>query len=261
MSAVPVVSWAQVAGRIQRRIMRPPGVNPHIVALAQTRSGKDHAVRFGILPASPLERVLVLVTKPGEDLTWHGWGNPVAPGELRPGFGRGPDGTPRYLMRLSPGSASRREARALLDQLGAEGEVILVIGDAARLTRSEEQGGLGLEGRLSQMMADGAGNGLTVIACANTSAWAASGIKDQAAAFLIGKSGAATREKFADIAGLPRLAEDPGPRQALDKLPARWFLYADQADGELLTAIATPPAAGWCSEAWPPPEQLEWPAA
>lgn len=258
---IPRVLWPIVAGRIQRSIIRPPQLNPHLVILGQTRAGKDWLIRWGILPVFPLERVLVLITKPGDDLTWRGWGNVVGPGELPPGFGRGPDGTPHYLMHLHRGNASRKDARLLWDQLEAEGEMILIIGDAARLTRSEDHGGFGLEGRLSQMMSDGAGNALTVIACANTSSWAASGIRDQAAAFLIGKTGAATRGKFADIADLPDPREDPAPRRALDALTQGRFLYADRADGELLAAVTTAPPAGWCSETWPPPEQLHWPGA
>lgn len=255
------MSWAKVAGRIQRSILRPPDLNPHMVLLAMTRGGKDHLIRWGILPAFPLERVVVLVTKHGEDKTWRGWGNVIAPDDLRPGFGVGPDGTPRYLVPLSPGKASRDEAKQLLDQFAAVGEMILIVGDAARLTQSEERGGLGCEGRLSQMMADGAGNSLTIIACANSSAWAASGIKDQASAVLIGRTRGDMRDKFADIASLPERRDDPGPRRALDSLRPHWWLYTDNAGGDLLAGITTPPPAGWCSEAWPPPEQLTWPTA
>jgi hypothetical protein len=270
--SVPVVPWAEVAGRIQRRVIRPPYVNPHLVMLGQTRSGKDHTIRWGILPAFPLARVVTLVTKPvvdraKPDPTWHGWGTLLAsPDELRPGFGEGPpDGTPRYLIPLVPGRTTPKQARRLLEQIAAEGEMILVIGDAARLTGSPNSGGLGQERILSLMMTEGAQLGLTIIACANSSKWAAAGIKDQAAAVLIGRSGGDMLGEFADIAQLPPAvprSEDPhGIRKRLSTLPAHSWLYSDHVDGILRACISTPPPAGWCSEAWPPPDHLAWPTA
>jgi hypothetical protein len=269
--SVRVVPWYEVAGRIQRRIVRPPYINPHMVMLGQTRSGKDHTIRWGILPAFPLARTVVLVTKPVVDLarpdpTWRGWGNLLAePGDLKPGFGCGPDGTPRYLVPLVPGRTTPGQARRLLEQLAAEGEMILVIGDAARLVGSPNSGGLGQERQLTFMMTEGAQLGLTIIACANSSKWAAAGLKDQAAAVLIGRSGGDMRTEFANIAQLPPSLprdEDPhGVRKTLETLRPHWWLYSDHVDGILRACISTPPPAGWCSEAWPPPDQLAWPTA
>ena len=109
MSVVPEVPWAPVAGRVQRG-WQPTEANPHMVFLAQTRSGKDHTVRYGILPyCAPVARTVVLIVKAGEDRTWDGdpekgtvpWGNAIEPGELRPGFSLGADGTPRYRIHLN----------------------------------------------------------------------------------------------------------------------------------------------------------------
>lgn len=260
--SVPTVPFWRVAGRIQRRILRPPGVNPHMVLLAQTRGGKDFLIRWGILPVVPLERIVVLMTKRGsgqhgDDETWQGWGNLIAePADLKPGFGIGPDGTPRYRVPLVPGRTSADDARRLLGQLAAEGELILIIGDAGRLTDHPSGGGFGCERHVTDMMREGAGIGLSVIACANSTNWAASGIRDQAAAVLIGRSGAAMREKFGEIAGLE--ARSPG-RAALARLRPHWWLYTDHADGDLLAGITTPPPAGWCAETWPPTDSLTWP--
>ena len=246
--------WDQIAGRIQRRIIRPPGFNPHIVALGQTRSGKDHMVRYGILPVVPLARAVLLKTKPGTDRTWEGWGNLAMAAELQPGFGRAYSGdrTPRYRISLVPGRTTQDDARRLLEQLAAEGEMIVIVGDAARLTDPPGRGGFGLEGLFTHMMNEGAGNGLTVIACANSSAWAAAGIKDQSAAVLIGRSGGDMRDNFAAIAGLDRKS---GERKALDTIAPHWWLYSDHVDGELYAAVATPPAAGQVDElaAWRTP--------
>lgn len=255
----PVVPWPEIAGRMQRRIVRPPEVNPHIVVLAQTRGGKDHLIRWGILPAFPLARVLVLITKRGAaDLAWAGWGNEVAAGELRGGSGLGPDGTPRYQIALTPGRVSGDQARRLLEQCAEEGHMIVVIGDAASLTDPVNRGGLGCEPIVTRMMDQGAGNGLTVIACANSASWAASGIKDQAAAVLVGRSGGDMAGLFADIAGLPKRNVSLGrgaERDTIAGLAPHWWLYTDHADGEPFARVTTPPPAGSWDERglWPTP--------
>lgn len=254
-AAVPAVAWEEIAGRIQRRILRPPEVNPHIVALAQTRSGKDYLIRHGILPVFPLARVVTLITKRGtSDPTWDGWGNVITPGELPSCFDLGEDGTPRYLISLTPGKVTADQARRLLEQIAAEGEMILVIGDTAALTDPASRGGLGCEAILTHMMAEGAGIGLTVIACANSAAWAAAGIKDQAAAVLIGRAGGDMVGPFADIAGLPRRNVQLGrgtEREAIARLAPHWWLYTDHADGQLFARVTTPPPAGSWDEKAP----------
>jgi hypothetical protein len=253
------IGWPEVAGRIQRRIIRPPDVNPHIAVLAKTGSGKDHMIRWGILPAFPLERVIVLILKPGGDRTWNGtpggpgpYGNLIKdPRELRPGFGRGADGTPRYRIPLEPARTSRDQVRRLLEQLAAEGEMILVIGDAARLTTRAKDGGLDLERHVSNMMTEGREVGLPVIASANSASWAAGGIKDQAAAVMIGQAGGDMRKEFADIANLPSKGPGSEARAAIDRLRAHWWLYTDHADGDLRACITHPPPAGSVDERGP----------
>jgi hypothetical protein len=222
--------------------------------LGQSGSGKDHMVRWGILPWFPLARVVVLVTKSGgEDQTWEGFGNWLdGPGDLPAGFGRGPDGTPRYVIPLAPGRVTRREVQRLLGQLADVGEVIVIIGDAARLSTRESDGGLQLERDLSNLMNEGREHGVTVIACATSSGWIAGGLRDQAAAVMIGQTGGDTLADFAKIAQLPGNARKQTPeRAALASLPPRWWLYTDRRDGALFTAVSSPPRAGWVSEQWP----------
>lgn len=262
MIPVPRVPFPEVAARVQQRIVRPPGSNPHQVFLGQTRSGKDALIRWGLLPLFPLARILVLVTKHGGfDETWDGWGNLIAPGELPADFGLGPDGTPRYQISLTPGKVTSDEAKQLLNQCAKVGEMILVIGDAAALTDPPDRGGLGCEAFLTHMMAEGAGIGLSIFACANSAAWAASGIKDQAASVWVGRSGGKMQDPFADIAGLPRRNVELGrgaERDAIATLKRHWWLYTDHEDGELFAGITTPPPPGWYDESWPP-GPIEWP--
>jgi hypothetical protein len=249
------VPWPIVGERLRDQIIRPPAYSSHVVLLGKSGSGKDHTVRWGILPWLPLARVVVLVTKMGgEDRTWEGFGNWVdAPGDLPAHLDRGKDGTPRYVLPLQPGRVDRAEVGRLLDQLGDVGQVVVVIGDASRLSTRASDGGLQLERELSNLMSEGREGGVTVIACATSAAWLATGLKDQAAAYMIGQTGGAdTLAEFAKMARLPGTARSVTPeRAALATLPERWWLYTDHRDGEIWSRVATPPHAGWVSEAWP----------
>lgn len=246
-AAVPTVEWPRIAGRVQRRIMQPPELTPHMVFLARTGSGKDHLIRWGLLPYFPLARVVVLMTKWGaDDLTWDGWGNRIAADELPPGFGRGDDDTPRYVIRLT--GRDQDAARRLLDQLAAEGECIVIIGDTARLAEIPTRGGLNCEGQLTNMMRDGRASSLAIWACGNSGKWLTGGMRDQAAAVWIGHSAAESAAEFADLAGLERKSAE---RAALETLPPRDWLYTDHLDGELMAGVTTAPPVRWCSEVWP----------
>lgn len=249
------VPWPVVGERVRDRIIRPPGYSSHVVVLGKSGSGKDHMVRWGILPWLPLARVVVLVTKMGgSDSTWDGYGTTLSgPGDLPALISRGnPGGVPRYVVPLQPGRVTSAEVGRLLKQLGDVGEIVIVVGDAARLSTRVSDGGLQLERELSNLMSEGRESGITVIGCATSAAWAATGLKDQAAAVMIGQTGGGdTLAEFAKIARLPGDARARTPeRAALATLPERWWLYTDHRDGEIWSRVARPPAAGWISEAW-----------
>lgn len=251
MTVMHRAEWDHIGGRLRERVIRPPEYAGHVVVLGQSGSGKDHLVRWGILPWFPLAPVVVLVTKQGGgDQTWHGYGNLLdGPADLPPLLNRGPDGTPRYVVPLPPGRLDRDVVQRLLVQLGDVGECIVVIGDASRLSTRVSDSGTPVERDLSNLMAEGRELGLTVIACATSHKWAAGGIQDQAAAVIIGQTGGGeTLAEFAKIARLPRSGPE---RSALATLPPHWWLYSDHRDGELWARVGCPPAAGWVAEAWP----------
>jgi hypothetical protein len=232
---VPVVPFARVAGRVQRN-WRPIAVNPHQALFAQTRGGKSHLIRWGILPLAAYDRVVVIDVKPGGDLTWNGWGEDVT--ELRPGFGRSSTGWPRYRVRVLAGDDGKAQVRRILEQLGAEGEVILVVDDARRVT-DHHAPGLGLGNVVDHLLLEGAGIGLTVILGANSTAWATSSLKDQCGAIWLGHARSKDqRDNFADLTGLPK-----SHRPALDSIAPRSWLYTDYSGDELMLALTSPPGA------------------
>jgi hypothetical protein len=242
---IPLVPPEVVAGRIQRRILRPLVVCPHIGVLGHSRSGKDYLVRHVVLGMTkPLARAAVLDVKlshdpagcpvPGcqgrGDQTWCGWGRDVA--EL-------PDhlGTDHWRLLVPGGDGAKPAAERALDQLAAVRETVVILSDAGRLTEPPNRGGLALGGLVSRLMSEGASGGLTVIACSTSTAWAESSIKDQTPTKLIGQiSGKKARDDAAHLAGLPSWA-----RPALDSLPDKHFVYADHLDGEPALAIVTAP--------------------
>jgi hypothetical protein len=233
---VPLIDFQPVAGRVQRN-WHPLEANPHQAAFAQTRGGKSHLFRWGILPLAAYDRMVVIDVKPGGDLTWNGWGQDVT--ELRPGFGRSATGWPRYRVRVLPGDDGKTQVRRILEQLGAEGETILVIDDARRVTDSHAPG-LGLGNAVDHLLLEGAGIGLTVILGANSTAWATSSLKDQCGVIWLGHTRSKDqRDALADIAGLPK-----SNRATLDTIAPRSWLYTDYSGEELMLALTRPPGAG-----------------
>jgi hypothetical protein len=244
---IPLVPAEVVAGRIQRRILRPLVVCPHIGVIGHSRSGKDYLVRHLVLGlAKPLAKAVVLDVKPGHDpqgcpaarceglgdQTWCGWGRDVAelPGHLGTGHCR-------WRLLVPGGDSARRVAEQALDQLGAVRETVVILSDAGRITEPPNRGGLSLGGRVSRLMSEGASGALTVVACSTSAAWAESSIKDQTPTKLVGQvSGKKARDDVAHLAGLPSYA-----RRALDSLPDKHFVYADHLDGEPALAIVTAP--------------------
>jgi hypothetical protein len=235
MPGVPEIPFPLVAGRIQRN-WNPLEANPHQALFAQTRGGKSHLIRYGILPLVPYARAVVLDVKPGGDATWDGWGNDVL--ELPPAFGIGDNGWPRYRVLVQPGDEGHRQVGSILEQLSVEGEAVLAIDDARRITDSHAPG-LRLGNTVDHLLLEGAAIGLTVILGANSTAWATTALKDQCATIWIGHIRTKDqRDKFADLAGLPKAV-----RGELDSIAPRRWLYSDYAGAELMLARTVAPAA------------------
>jgi hypothetical protein len=230
---IETVPFERVAGRVER-LWSPIEGNPHMVLLAATRGGKSHLIRHGILPLAPDDRAVVIDVKPGGDLTWDGWGNDVT--AIEPGFGRGPDGTMRYRLQVLPGSEGAVQVRRVLDQLAAEGEAILIIDDARKVTDSHDPG-LKCGNVVDHLLLEGAGFGLTAILGANSTAWATSAVKDQCEYIWLGHTRTdVQRDEFAKLAGLPK-----DDRPVLNTIAQRHWLYTDFAGDDLVMGLTSLP--------------------
>lgn len=229
---IPEVVWPRVAGRVQRT-WRGDEMNPHQVAYAQTRGGKDWLWRYGVLPLKPGARTVVFDVKQAGDETWDDWGDDVPLAEWRPD-----EAGVRTRLRVPLGERGEQLTRRSLEALAVIGEHVIVLPDAGRITERRDRGGLNCEGLVTRIMAEGASAGLTVLAGINSTAWASSGLKTQAGRVWIGHTiHAEMRSAFADAAGL-----DKHLRPVLDTLPPRKFIYADYFDGPPMLAITQVPA-------------------
>ena len=228
---IPEVAWELVAGRVQST-WRPREINPHQVAYGATRSGKDTLWRWGVLPTKPNARALVFDVKQGGDRAWDGWGADMPLAEWQPGT------APMRTRLLVPhGEFGAQLARRALEALGVIGEHVVILPDAGRITETARRGGLGCDGIVTRLMGEGASIGVTVLAGVTSTAWAASGIKDQAGRVWVGHTvGAEARRAFGEAAGLPRELLGECARLA----PHQW-IYADHLDGAPLLARVRPP--------------------
>ena len=233
--------FAKVGGAVQRN-WRPDRL-PHHVLLGLSGAGKSHMIRYGILPqAGPLAAVVVIDVKPGGDAAaWDGWGNDVPSArELPCPLTLGPDKSCRWRI-VHPGGLTAADVGRVLEQLGTEAAVILVMDDASSIIESGGQrGGMGLSGPVDTMLRQGRTHDLTLILGLNSTAWAG-GAKNLAGTTWLGYTGNADmRAEFAKVAGLP-----PAIRPALDGLLPKEWLYSavDETAGLHVYAITRAPAA------------------
>jgi hypothetical protein len=225
---IPEVPIQHVTGRMQR-LWSPTERNPHMAVLGYTGAGKSHLIRRGILAVAELARIVVLDIKPGGEPVWDDWGEDTD--HLKPGFGLNSTGFPRYRIRLLPGDAGKEQMRRILDQLGTEGETILVIDDARKLT-DRQAPGLGLGNVVEHLLLECRVIGLTVIVGAGSVAWLPPSLKDQPGFAWLGYTGHPDqRDEFAKVGALPKEA-----RPVLDTIAPRQWLYSDHHGEHLMLA-------------------------
>jgi hypothetical protein len=203
--------------------------NPHHGLLAPSRAGKSYLIRRGIISQWPDDRTVLIDVKPGGERTWDGWGNDVT--ELKPGFGRGLDGTPHYRVMAMRGAKGKTQIRRMLEIIASEGSCILICDDSRKLTSKTP--GFALDGYIDHILTEGAGIGITALMAANSTVWMTSSLRDQCGVYWVGPmKNEDQRKKFAEIIGLPN-----EHRRALGDLRPRQFLYADNYEGDLKLAL------------------------
>lgn len=224
--SIPEVPFNRIAARIGAH-WNPHEFNPHQAFLGASGSGKSFLIRHGILPIAGPSRTVVIDVKPGGSRTWKGYGNEVT--ELSPGFGIGPDGTAHYHLMAS----TKERAREFLELISAEGSCIVVFDDSRRITESKPN--YGLSTYVDNLLTLGREAGITVLICANSTTWAASGLKDQCEINWLGKmANEMQRSMFVKIAGLPKEV-----MPVLGSLGPNQFLYTDRYSGQLRMAITS----------------------
>lgn len=225
---IPSLDFERVAERVQAR-NDPHKYNPHHGFLSTTRGGKSYAAREGLCPLYPDDRIVTIDVKPGGARTWDGWGNDVT--ELKPGFGRGPDGTAHYRLMLLRGEAGKPQISDFLSVIKEEGCCVVIIDDSRQVTSNAP--GLGLREYVDELLTVGAEIGITAILAVNSSVWATSTVRDQCGFYWIGQTrNIEQRKEFMNYAGLPKES-----LEALSRLNKYEFLYSDQHDAELRVAI------------------------
>jgi hypothetical protein len=225
---VPVIPLDDVLTRI-RRHSDPFLYNPHAGIYAPSRSGKTWLIRYGLLKDCENERVVVLDVKPGGDRSWRGWGNDVS--SLRPGFGRGDDGTAHYRLMVQRGERGKDQVKRTLEMIANEGACVVVADDSRRITANAPA--FALPGLVDGLMNEGAGIGVTMILAANSVTWAVSSLREGCGYYLVGPFQSEDQQKrLIEVTGLPR-----EHRATLGNLKRHQFLYSDIHNGSTILAI------------------------
>lgn len=230
---VPLVPFGQVQGRVSR-LWDPFERNSFMVVIGITGSGKSHLIRYGILPLSGYSRTVVIDMKEDRDSVWSGFGQPVD--MLPPAFFRTDDPDNRLVWRVIVNRATaQKQLREVFRQLRDEGHCVIVMDESRSITEREQ---IGLGSAVENLITESRGLGTSIIMGAQSTAWAVSALKDQAACIWIGQtSGEDQALALAKMTGFGRPLVP-----VISQIPARRWLYRDNWDGPPILALTDPPA-------------------
>ena len=230
---VPVVPFDQVQGRVSR-FWDPFERNSFTVVIGVTGSGKSHLIRYGILPLAGYSRTVVIDVKEDRDSVWAGFGKPVD--VLPPAFFKHTDGDHHLVWRVLVHKATAQsQLREIFAQLRGEGHCVIVMDESRSITEREQ---IGLGSAVENLITESRGLGTSIIMGAQSTAWAVSALKDQAACLWVGQtSGQDQALKLANMAG-------PGRPLVplITRIAPRQWLYRDNWEGAPLLALTNPPA-------------------
>jgi hypothetical protein len=230
--AVPLVPFEQVQGRISR-YWDPFERNSFMVVVGVTGSGKSHLIRHGILPMARYSRTVVIDVKDDRDSVWAGFGQTVD--MLPAAFFRTTNEDHQLVWRvLVNKSNAQSQLREIFAQLRGEGHCVIVMDESRSITEREQ---MGLGSAVENLITESRGLGTSIIMGAQSSAWAVSALKDQAACLWIGQTSG--EERALDLAKMAGAGRALVP--TITHIPPRRWLYRDNWEGAPLYALTDPP--------------------
>ncbi|MGH3283590.1 MAG: hypothetical protein ACRDPD_02700 [Streptosporangiaceae bacterium] len=230
---VPTVPFGRIQGRVAR-LWDPFERNAFMVVVGITGSGKSHLMRYGILPLRSYSRTVVIDVKDDRDSVWAGFGQPVA--ELAPAFFRtGSKEHPAVWRVIVNRANAQAQLRRIFEQIRSEGHCVLVMDESRSITEREQ---IGLGSAVENLITEGRGLGVSMIMGAQSTAWAVSALKDQAACLWIGQSSG--RDQALALAKIAGYGRDLAP--VIEAIPARRWLYRDKWEGAPILALTDSPA-------------------
>lgn len=232
--AVPEIPFGQVQGRINR-FWDPFARNSFMVVIGITGSGKSHLIRHGILPLAHFSRTVVIDVKDDRDSVWAGFGQAVE--TLPAAFFKTGNPDHRLVWRVVVNKATaQQQLRQVFDQIRAEGHCVIVMDESRSITEREQ---IGLGSVVENLITESRGLGTSIIMGAQSSAWAVSALKDQAACLWVGQTSG--EERALDLAKMIGPGRPLVP--VIGRIPPRQFLYRDNWEGAPLLALTNPPGA------------------
>lgn len=215
----------------------------HHSVIAQTRAGKSHLMRWGILDTCRFDRVLIIDTK-GWDPTLLGLGKVVhrfPRRGMRSAKQLMHDGAAYEnwfrLVTLDDFNLAKEQVEEALIEVMREGDWIVVI-DELRNVVDPREPGLGLRGRWEAIRLRGGGKGVGLVDMSQEPKWLPSSFYTQSAFYWFSKiEDKASQKRIQEVAGSDVLLP------ILRRIRRHWWVYTDDLEDERFWAYTTPPPA------------------
>jgi hypothetical protein len=234
---IPEVSWPVIQQRLQR--MWTIQDAPHHSIMGQTRSGKSHLTRHGILPTCAWDRVLFIDGK-GDDPTINGLGRVVSrfPSKLVRNQRKlmqddEPGGNWFRLVTDVHFGIARDQVQEALNRAFQEGDWVVVV-DELRYVTDPREPGLNLSPEWEQIVLRGGSRGVGLINLTQEPRWVRGSFYTQSSFYWF--------SRIEDEAAQKRVSEVGSSRALmtyLGKIPRRWWVYMDNLEDERFWALTT----------------------
>lgn len=237
---IPDVPWGQIQSRLAN--LWEIRDAPHHSVIGQTRSGKSHLVRYGILKTCRWDRVLILDGK-GDDTSLMGLGRAVNR------FPTKPMRSARQLMQdekpggnwfrlvTSPDFAiARDQAGEALERVMSEGDWVVVI-DELRYITDTRAPGLNLRPQWEAITLRGGSRGVGLVNLTQEPRWVPGSFYTQSSFYWF--------SRVEDEAAQKRISEVGSSRSLMDhlaRIPRHSWIYMDNLDPDRFWGYTKAPA-------------------